>query len=293
MGFVDVDVVIPVYKGEKYIDSLVSSLYKQKNVHINKIVFAITNTKDKETQFAINYAKKNNIVYFIVEKEDFSHSLTRQKAIMDYCNATNVIMLSQDIIIFEENTLFNLVKPITDKECVYTYARQICSNKSIEKYIREKNYPSNSYFVSKDDINKMQIMAFFSSDACSAYDREAFIKLGGYGGYDVMMGEDMLYSKILLDAGYRKKYCANAIVEHSHKYTLRQLYRRYYETGAFHAKVKVFNEYKSSNSGMKLAFYVLKEAIKKFDLPVLFRWLPDMAARYMGMKKGKKEELKK
>ena len=39
---------------------------------------------------------------------------------------------------------------------------------------------------------------------------------------------------------------------------------------------------------MKLALYVLKEALKHFDIPVLFRWLPDMSARYLGMKKGRK-----
>ncbi len=41
-------------------------------------------------------------------------------------------------------------------------------------------------------------------------------------------------------------------------------------------------------SGMKLAMYVLKQALKHFDIPVLFRWLPDMSARYLGIKKGKK-----
>jgi rhamnosyltransferase len=50
----------------------------------------------------------------------------------------------------------------------------------------------------------------------------------------------------------------------------------------------VFDEYKSTDSGLKLALYVLKEALKKFDIKVLLRWLPDMAARYIGMKAGKK-----
>lgn len=289
MDLLEVDIVIPIYKGEKYIEPLISSLRMQKKITIKRIVFAITNGKDSETQYAIDYAKNNNISFFVVEKENFSHSLTRQKAIIDYCSSNIVVMISQDVKIFENDVIYNLVKPINDEECVYSYARQICSNRTIEKYIREKNYPLDSYIVSSSDVEKMQIMAFFASDACSAYNREVFILLGGYGGYDVMMGEDMLYSKIILDAGYKKKYCANAIVEHSHKYSLKQLYDRYYETGVFHSKVKVFNEYKSTDSGVKLAFYVLGKAIKRFDIPVLFRWLPDMSARYLGMKNGKKK----
>ena len=135
-------------------------------------------------------------------------------------------------------------------------------------------------------------MAFFASDACSALNRDIFIELGGYNGYDVMMNEDQLYSKIILDAGYKKKYCADAIVEHSHKYKLKQLKKRYYETGLFYAKVKIFNEYKSTNTGFKLALYVLGQALIHFNIPVLFRWFPDMCARYFGMKKGKKEGAK-
>ena len=289
MNSISVDIVIPIYKGKKYIESLITSLRMQKKIVINKIIFAITDSEDSETQYAVDYANKNNIIFFIEEKKNFSHSLTRQKAIIQYCTSNIVVMLSQDIKVIEDDTIYNLVKPINNGECVYSYARQICSNKTIERYIREKNYPKESYIVSNNDVEKMQIMAFFASDACSAYNREVFICLGGYGGYDVMMGEDMLYSKIILDAGYKKKYCANSIVEHSHKYSLKQLYNRYYETGVFHSEVKLFNEYKSTDSGMKLALYVLKKANKNFDIPVIFRWLPDMMARYLGMKNGKKK----
>ena len=131
-------------------------------------------------------------------------------------------------------------------------------------------------------------MAFFASDAFSALNRNVFIKINGYQGYNVMMAEDMLYSKFVLDAGYKKAYVAEAEVEHSHKFTLKQLYNRYYETGKFHKEVNLFNQYKAEDSGLKLAMYVLGQALKHFNIPVLFRWLPDMSARYLGMRKGKK-----
>jgi len=103
-----------------------------------------------------------------------------------------------------------------------------------------------------------------------------------------MFAEDMLYSKFVLDAGYKKAYVGGAIVAHSHKFKLKELYNRYYETGKFHKEIGLFNQYKSTDSGMKLALYVLGQALIHFNIPVLFRWLPDMAARYLGMKKGKK-----
>ena len=41
-------------------------------------------------------------------------------------------------------------------------------------------------------------------------------------------------------------------------------------------------------TGGKLAKSVFKAALKDFNLPVLFKFLPNMAARYLGMKKGEK-----
>ena len=282
----ELDVVCPIYRHLVQIKSLVDHLRLQKNVDIKNMVFPLTLSGEDEDQQIMDFLEENNIQYFTETTETFSHSLTREKAIKK-CKSKLVILLSQDVILFDENALYNLASKIDD-DYIYGFGRQICTNKSIEKYIRKKNYPEQNYTVSKEDIERMQLMAFFSSDAFSCINRDKFIELDGYQEYNIMFAEDMLYSKFLLDAGYKKVYAADAVVEHSHKYTLKQLYKRYYETGKFHAEIKVFDQYKSTDSGMKLALYVLKEALKHFDIPVLFRWLPDMSARYLGMRKGRK-----
>lgn len=285
---IDIDIVCPIYKESASLESLVKSFDTQKGVNIKKIIFPVTLSHTEEDNVIRDIINRYNIISFELEKEQFSHSLTREKAIKDYCTCRCVVMISQDIKLTNEDVFYNLVKSIDEKETVYNFAKQICTNKSIEKYIRAKNYPAESYYVTNDDVEKMKFMAYFASDACSAYDRDTFMKLGGYGGYDLMMSEDALYSKIVLDAGYKKKYCADAVVEHSHKYTLKQLYKRYYDTGVFQSQVTFFKDVKMEGSGMKLAMYVLKQALKNFDIPVLFRWFPDMSARYLGIKKGKK-----
>ena len=283
-----VDIVCPIYRNFDELQRLYFGLEKQVDINIANYVFPLTISKDKEMDEKIKvFFKEHNIIYFEVSKDEFSHSLTREKAIKEYCKSDVVVLCSQDAIFFEEHALSNIANAIDD-EVVYAYGKQICTNKTIERYIRQKNYPNESNIVSKDDIEKMQLMAFFASDAFSALNRNVFIKINGYQGYNVMMSEDMLYSKFVLDAGYKKAYVSEAQVEHSHKYTLKQLYKRYYETGKFHKEVNLFNQYKAEDSGFKLAMYVLGQALKHFNIPVLFRWLPDMTARYLGMRKGKK-----
>ena len=69
---------------------------------------------------------------------------------------------------------------------------------------------------------------------------------------------------------------------------MKQVYKRYYDIGLFFKQNPEFKEYKATDSGLKLAFYILGQALKHFDIPVLIKWLPDMTARYLGKKKGEK-----
>lgn len=282
-----VDVVCPIYKNLEQIQSLYDSILLQEDIELNKVVFPFTLSKEEVDNQIRSFLKEKKITYFEVEQKDFSHSLTREKAVREYCDGDVVIYISQDVKLIDSKAFLKISEAIKD-DVIYAYGRQICENHSIERYIRKKNYPKVSHIASKDDVRKMQIMAFFASDAFSCLSRKHFIELGGYQGHNVMMSEDMLYSKFVIDAGYKKAYVSDAVVAHSHKYKIKQLYRRYYETGKFHKQIKIFDQYKSTDSGMKLAFYVLGQALIHFNIPVLFRWLPDMAARYLGMKKGRK-----
>lgn len=284
-----INVVCPLFNADNYIDSLIASLKGQENVEITAI-FPVTETEtcslvtDKITQAGYEF--------FLVKPQDFSHSLTRQKAIEQYCKEDVVVLLSQDVIISDNHCIAELATSIDDK-VVFAYGRQICRKKTLEYYVRSKNYGNESFVVNSSDIEKLQLKAFFASDAFSAYNRNVFLELGGYDNIRMMMSEDMYYAKKILDNGYSKAYVATAVVEHSHKLSLKQLYNRYYETGVWFAQHPEFDNYKTTDSGMKLALYVLGQALKDINIPVLFRWLPDMSARYLGMRKGKKKLVKK
>ena len=291
MNPIQIDIVCPVFEKLDEIASLYESFALQKDVKINKVVFPVTLSDEEKTNAVIDYLKKNNITYFTVKKEDFSHSLTRQKAIEQYCESKIVVMMSQDIKLVNEHSLYNLVKTIDSGESAFNYGRQICTNHTIERYIRKKNYPTESKLVSAKDIDEMGLFAFFSSDAFSAYNRDIFLGLGGYNGFDVMMSEDMLFSYYVLTNGYSKMYVGDAEVIHSHRYKLKQLYERYYLNGIFFKKVKLFDGYGSSGEGLKLAIYTFFQALIHFNIPVLFIWLPNMAARFLGMRKGKKAKI--
>ncbi len=280
-----IDVVCPLYMAEKEIEQIIANIKKQENVEINKIIFPVTLSEDSEK--TIEIIKNYSCTYFTVEKKEFSHSLTREKAMSEFCESDVVVMLTQDAVL-EKTDAFYQIASAVNENVPYAYGKQICKKKNIEYYTRKKNYANVSHTVESKDVEKMGLLAFFASDAFSAYYRPLFLELGGYDGIPMMMNEDMYYAKKIIDRGYKKAYVAEAEVVHSHKFTLKQLYKRYYDTGVWFAEHPEFNQYKSTSSGLKLALYTFGKALLHFNVPVLFRLIPDMLARFLGMKKGKK-----
>lgn len=277
-----IDIICPLYNAEKYIKRLHENIKKQKDVTIKSINYILTRGNDN----AENILKELDCNFEVIEKKEFSHSTVRENMARK-CNGDILVFITQDIIIKREDWLVNLTKSIENEECAATYSRQTCSNNTIEKYTRERNYPEKSYIVSKDDIEKKGLQTFFFSDASSAIKRDIFMKLNCYDGKKLPTNEDMYIAFKLITNGYKIKYCADSIVEHSHKFKLKQLYKRYYDTGIFFKENNYLNKYKVNQAGGGMALYVLKRAIQDKNFAVLVQFVPNMAARFIGMKMGK------
>ncbi len=278
----NIDIICPLYNAENDIERLDKSLKQQENVKINKIRYVLTECKDKTEE----KLKKLNIEYKKIKKEDFSHSLTREKEAFE-SDSDIVVFVTQDVIIEKKDWLFNLTKDIISGEVDACYSRQICTNNTIEKYTRECNYPKESKIVSKEDIEKLGLKTFFFSDASSAIKRETFVKLNGYDHKNLIISEDMYIAYKLITNGYKIKYCADSEVIHSHVFTLKQYYNRYKDTGKFFKENSYLNKYKVNQAGGSMAIYILKRAWQDKNWGVLLKYIPNMAARFIGMKVGK------
>ncbi len=253
-----IDIICPLYNAEQYIENLDNSIKKQKQVNINKIRYVLTEGKDR-TKEKLEKLKAN---YKTIQPQEFSHSITREKEAFE-SEADILVFITQDIIIEDEMWLYYLTKDIEEGKCEAAYSRQLCNNNTIEKYTRELNYPEKSNFTTKNDINKLQLRTFFFSDAASAIKKEVFVKLKGYDNKNLPISEDMYIAYKLIMNGYTIKYCADSKVIHSHNFTIKQQYKRYYDTGRFFKENEYLNKYKVNNSGVEMAKYVLKRAIRR------------------------------
>ena len=275
-----IDIICPLYNAEKYIEKLNKSLLKQEKVKISNILYILTESKDNTEKILL--AKKCK--YKKIKKEEFSHSLVREKAAYE-SNADIIVFITQDIEIEKTDWLYQLTKDIND-EIICTYSRQISKFDNIEKYTRESNYPSKSIVKSKKDIKKLGLKTFFNSDASCAINRKKFIELKGYDSKNLPISEDMYYAYKVVMNGYKIKYCANSIIYHSHKFTLKQIYERYKLTGKFFKENSYLNEYGTTGSGFEMAKYIFKRIIEEKRFFLLLRYPFDMIVRFIGMKVG-------
>ena len=202
-------------------------------------------------------------------------------------DADILVFITQDIVIEEDLWLYNLTKSILKDECEAAFSRQITKYNNIEKYTREKNYPKESYIVSKKDLSIMGLRTFFFSDASSAIKTNIFKELNGYDKKNLPISEDMYIAYKIIMNNYRIKYESDSIVYHSHQFKLKELYDRYKLTGKFFKQNSYLANYGTNKSGGGLAIYILKRAIQDKNIKVLIRFPFDMGARFIGMKVGK------
>ena len=289
MNRAKVSVVCPLYEAEADILRLDKSLQEQEGVLFAEIFYVLTRggDKTKETMKKAGILDRPEVRFSEISKDDFSHSLTREKLAMQ-ATGDVIVFLTQDVEIRDKKFVQKLVQPIVLGEVDATYAKQITKYNNIEKYTRESNYPAKSFTVSKEDIPKLGLKTFFFSDAAGAVSREKFVELGGYDSKDLPISEDMYFAHKLIMAGGKIRYVTEAEVYHSHDFKLSELYDRYKLTGEF---MKMNPEIASAGvnaAGGGMAKYIFKRAWQERNFKVLAKFLPNMGARYLGMRKGRK-----
>lgn len=280
-----ISVICPIYNGETYIERLNYSLSQQIDIEDYEVIYLLTESRDNSEHIL----KRLNTNYKLIKRQDFSHSLTREKAAFNALGDI-IVFITQDIIIDSNEFLYRLTKDIVDERCEATFARQICDNNTIERYTRINNYPMKSRIVSKDDVSDLGINTYFFSDAASAIKKDIFLELKGYDNKNLLTNEDMYFAYKLINSGYRIKYCSDAEVIHSHDYSYKTLFKRYFDQGVFLKQHSFIEEAGSNSSALELLKTVFIGSIKEKNIKVLFALIPNFGVRFIANKLGHKYE---
>lgn len=173
-----------------------------------------------------------------IARADFNHGTTRQRAIGQFAaDADVVVFLTQDAVLADSSALQRLVAALDDPAVAAAYGRQLphINATPVAVHARRFNYPAVSHTRCWDDVPAFGIKTCFLSNSFAAYRVSALREVGGFPTH-VILGEDMHLAARLLKAGHAIAYQAKATVYHSHNYSLLAEFRRYFDTGVFHAQ---------------------------------------------------------
>jgi rhamnosyltransferase len=229
-----ITVVIPTRNAGPMFQRLLDGLQKQ-TLKPAQIIVVDSESTDKTPEFA----RSRNCKVITTKISDFDHGTTRNLAMAEV-SSEFVVFLTQDAIPADENMIAELIRPMqADSNIAICYGRQLPRPDAwpLERFAREFNYPDESILKTKNDIERLGIKTFFCSNSCSAIRRSIFNKLGGFKN-NVIVNEDMLFAAKAIFQDYSVYYSATARVCHSHSYSLRQTFKRYFNIGRFFADNK-------------------------------------------------------
>jgi rhamnosyltransferase len=183
----------------------------------------------------VELAQKMGAEVLVVPRNEFNHGVTREIA-RHVLGTDIVVMMTPDARPQNPDLLANLIRPILQGAASVAYARQIPHEgaKFFEAFPRSFNYPESSETRSIEDMKRIGPGTFFCSNVCAAWLNSALDEIGGFS--PTLSLEDVIATARLLHAGHRIAYCADAVVAHSHRYSLAQEFRRHFDTGYVRAQ---------------------------------------------------------
>ena len=279
-----VDVVIPTYKPDRRLFSLLRRLERQ-TYPIEKIIIINTEKEFLDEDYIKGIS---NLEIHHIRKNEFDHGGTRNYG-MEFATSDLVLMMTQDAVPAGSNMIQELVKPFDDKDVIVTYGRQLPAHDCSvgEAYTRKFNYPDYDIVKTSNDILRMGIKAFFSSDVCAMYRRIEHKKLGGFPNRTII-NEDSIFAAYVIQTGKKVYYAAKAEVIHSHNYTYMQQFHRNFDLAVSQADhPEVFGGIRSESEGLRLIRRMARWLIRTGNASYLPQLFASSAAKYAGYLLGK------
>lgn len=224
--------IIPTLNGGECFRSLLESIAHQT---IQPEIKLLIDSGSTDNTMKLAYAQGFKIVE--IKKNEFNHGATRQMGVDLVEDIYVIVFMTQDAILFQNDAFEKLLECFRNSNVGIAYGRQIPHRDEgpFGSHARLFNYPENNNTKSIKNSPQMGIKTAFISNSFAAYRRSTLVSIGGFPS-NTILGEDMYVAAKLLLSGGEITYCADAIVFHSHHYSWLEEFRRYFDTGVFHAR---------------------------------------------------------
>jgi rhamnosyltransferase len=243
-----------------------------------------------------------------IDPGTFNHGRTRQEAVDLFCEGRDfVLFLTHDAVLERPDSLSNLLASFADPEVGAAYGRQLPHHNArpFGRHSAGYLYPAKSVVRKLADAAEHGIRTPFISNSFAGYRLQAMRECGGFPA-GLILGEDVDLALRMQQAGWAIAYCAEALVRHSHDYSIGEEMRRYFDYGVVHTQQPQLlgDEEAPEGEGMRfvkseISFMARKAPWKLPEVPLRnlakylgyrlgrgYRYLPRSVCRRLSMTRG-------
>lgn len=248
----DVSIVIPVLNAERDLRALLAAVFAQRPHPPREVILVDSQSTDRTAAIGRSFADVR-----IVPIEHFSHGRARNLGARA-AGGEFVVLLTQDALPQDDRWLATLLAPFDDPQVAAVYSRQIprADAPPTERFFLHHRFPPGPAIrrVARGGASLTLEDVFFSN--VSAAIRRALLL---HFPFDetLIMSEDQQFSRDLLNAGYTVVYQPESVVLHSHRYTLKTAFQRYFDS--VYSLTLVFPRHGMGTSAGMGARYVMRE----------------------------------
>ena len=286
MDNVRITAIIPTLNGGETFRRLLAQLAVQTKP-IDELLVIDSSSDDNTVSIARDYGAK----VISVARADFDHGSTRTQA-ANAGSGDYLLFFTQDAIP-ENNMLVQLLLAplLHDENVALSYGRQLPNPDAslFATALRLFNYPDKSEIRSFADKAQKGLKTAFVSNSCALYRRKSLAEAGFFDD-GLIFGEDTCMAGKLLAAGCKIAYVAEAVVFHSHNYSLAEEFHRSFDIGVLHHTqswlLKTYG--KAEGEGIKYILFELACILKKRKFQLIPIFFCRNLAKFSGYKLGTK-----
>jgi rhamnosyltransferase len=221
-----ISVVIPVKNGGEDLRRCLDGIAMQRVDEEVEIVVVDSGSRDG----SVEVARAAGARVHEIPPEEFNHGATRNLGV-SLTRGDKLVFTSQDAHAERDDWLALLTAPLADPKIAGAYGRQIAHEdaKPPERFFLDFLYGASARTQQAATKAELSMDTTLFSNANSAIRRDVFDEFNFVG--DIIMSEDQEWSQRVLLAGYALVYEPRAAVRHSHPYTVRQAFKRFFDSG--------------------------------------------------------------
>lgn len=275
-------VIIPTLNAGRSIGQLLTMLLSQ-DLETPEIIIIDSSSDDDTVAVANKFGAKT----MVIPRQAFNHGKTRNIAALE-ARGDIIVFMTQDALPADNALLQKLTAPLENSKIAATFGKHIPRSDAppLEAFARYFNYPDRGFVKGINDVKKYGIKTFFFSNVCSSMKKESFLKVGMFPE-NVRANEDMLIAAKFILNRYEVAYVPEAMVIHSHNYSLFKLFRRYYNIGSsIKDNQSILQNIDAEEEGIRF----VKEQIRYLVKQRKYFWLPriflESLSKYAGYRAG-------